>query len=115
MVVGRRYTGLEMDEEFERFWSEYPVDRNMPKKLARKFWGLLSEGKRKKALEALPGFKRYCRENSWYRPIYAHRFLKEERFEGFLAVKEPTPEEIAAAKDRADRLMKRGKYAPKYG
>ena len=102
-----------MEEEFERFWTEYPTDRNMPKKLARKFWLMLSVDKRKKALSAIPGFKKYIRENPWYRPIYAHRFLKEERFEGFQPVVIDEAK-IAEAKDRADRYFKRGKYAESY-
>lgn len=102
-------------EQFEEFWTKYPTDRNMPKKKALQVWNAMNTEQQLKALSSLEGFNRYCRDNKWYRPVYADRFLKEERYEGFLAIKGPTPEEIELAKDRADRLLKRGKYAPRYG
>lgn len=102
-----------MEDDFEVFWVNYPTDKNMPKKLARKEWLLISTEQRKKAIDAIPAFKRYCADNkNWYRPIYAHRFLKEERYEGFASSPAPSSEAIAAAKDRADRLLRRGKYDP---
>ena len=102
-------------QQFEEFWTKYPTDRNMPKKKALQVWMTMNTEQHSKALGSLSGFNKYCRDNKWYRPVYADRFLKEERYEGFLAVKGPSEEEIEAAKDRADRLLKRGKYAPKYG
>ena len=41
-------------------------------------------------------------------------FLRGQRWEDeeLLAFIPPSPEQIAEAKDRADKLMKRGKYAP---
>lgn len=101
--------------KFEEFWKGYPTDRNMSKKEAFKVWKKLSPEKQEQALKALPGYRAYCAENKkWYRVKYADGFLKEERFEGYItaAANEPTPEEIAAAKDKADRIMKRGAYDP---
>ena len=99
-------------EDFEAFWKAYPTDRNMPKKPAFRIWRRLSPEKRQAAIAAIPGFKRYCEQNkSWYRPVYAERFLSDEKFEGYAAEPEITEAQIEANKDRADRLMRRGKYA----
>lgn len=100
-------------EGFEAFWSAYPRDSNMPKKPAYKQWQKLSPEKRQKAVAAIPGFRAYCDKNKgWYRPIYADRFLSQEKFEGYAAMPAPSAEEVAASKDRADQLLKRGKYDP---
>lgn len=100
---------------FEKFWAAYPTDKNMPKKKAFAVWQRLSPEKRDAAIAAIPGFQRYCDQNkSWYRTIYADRFLSQEKFEGYAAEKMPTAEEIAVAKDRADKLLRRGKYAEVY-
>lgn len=100
-------------DDFEEFWKAYPTDSNMPKKLAFVQWKKLSKEKRDAAIAAIPAFRRYCEKNkSWYRVIYADRFLSQEKFEGYAAEKPPDPEELAARMDRADRLLHRGKYAP---
>jgi hypothetical protein len=99
-------------ENFEAFWKAYPTDSNMAKKPAFRIWRHLSPEQRQAAIAAIPGFKRYCEQNkSWYRPIYAERFLSQEKFEGYAAEPEIRPEQIGINKDRADRLMQRGKYA----
>jgi hypothetical protein len=99
---------------FQDFWKAYPTDKNMSKKMAETRWNRLPHEKRVAALAAIPGFRGYCSANAWYRPIHAERFLSQERFEGYAADPTMTPEAIAAAKDRADRLLKRGKYAESY-
>lgn len=101
-------------EDFEKFWKAYPTDSNMPKKQAFKAWSRLTPEKRCAALGAVPGFKAYCAANSWYRPIYADRFLSQEKFEGYASQPMPSAEEIEANRDRADKLFKRGKYAEVY-
>ncbi len=101
--------------DFEEFWAGYPVDGNMSKKMAYKQWERMAPEQRVKAMQSLYGFKRYCAENKWYRPVYAERYLVQERYEGFAAQRGPTQAEIEAAKDKADRLLKRGKYAEKFG
>lgn len=82
-------------EQFEHFWTEYPTDKNMPKKLAFQQWQKLSAEKRDAAIAAIPAFRRYCEQNkSWYRVIYADRFLSQEKFEGYAAdqpAAEPDP------------------------
>ncbi len=91
-------------DQFEEFWKAYPTDKNMSKKAAFKQWQRLSADKRQQAIDAIPGFKRYCSANhDWYRPVYAERFLSQEKFEGYLAEKRPandspfnSPEEIEA-------------------
>lgn len=99
-------------EDFEKFWAAYPIDKNMPKKKAFQVWQKLTPEKRLAATAAIPGFRRYCDENKkWYRVIYADRFLSQEKFAGYDAEQELTAEEIEINKDRADRLLRRGKYA----
>jgi hypothetical protein len=101
-----RYT-----QDFEEFWANYPKNNNMSKKTSFRRWLLMNNSQRKRALLAIPAFKRYCAENKWYHPVYADRFLSQERYEGFIP---STEMEVASAKDRADRMLKRGKYAERY-
>jgi hypothetical protein len=100
--------------DFEAFWRSYPTNPNMPKKKAFAAWERLSPAQRVAATSAVPGFRTYCEKNPWYKPIYADRFLSQEKFEGYSAQSAPDPAAIEAAKDRADRLLKRGKYAETY-
>jgi hypothetical protein len=99
-------------EAFELFWRDYPTDALMSKKRAFVQWKRLGETDRVAARAAIPGFRDYCRKNPTYRPVHAERFLSQRRFDGFTGG-EPqlSPEEIAVNKDRADRLLRRGKYA----
>lgn len=98
-------------DDFQAFWKAYPTDPNMSKKEAFKEWRRLSPEKRIAAMAGVPGFRRYCEANKWYRPQYADGFLKEEKFEGYTAEPSLSPEQIAENMDKADRLMRRGKYA----
>ena len=100
--------------DFEEFWSRYPIDPLMSKKKAGEQWARLGTDERQRALEALPQFKDFVSRQKDYRVVHAWKFLSERRFDGF---EKPhiAAEAIAAAKDRADRLMKRGKYAERYG
>lgn len=99
---------------FEDFWKEYPTHKNMSKKQARAAWDVLSIEQKGRAIAALPGFRSYCRSNSWYQPAYAESFLLDEKFESYAAEQVPTADEIMASKDRADQLLRRGKYAVNY-
>lgn len=98
-------------QDFEEFWGNYPKNNNMPKKAAFRRWLLMNNPQRARAIQALPAFKRYCADNPWYNPVYADRFLSQERYEGFI---EQTQMETAASKDRADRILRRGKYRERY-
>ncbi|HEV7960740.1 MAG TPA: hypothetical protein VGP01_06885 [Rhizomicrobium sp.] len=98
-------------EDFQAFWREYPTDALMSKKRAFEQWRKLVPGQREATRRAIPGFKDYCRKHPTYRPVHAERFLSEQRFEGFAREPVLSAEEIEANKDRADRLMRRGKYA----
>lgn len=101
--------------DFEVFWQSYPREKNMSKKRALMAWKKLTPEKRIRAAAAVSGYRRYCeKEKSWYHTIHAERFLSHEKFEGFESETVQTPEEIEIAKDRADRLMRRGKYAVDY-
>jgi hypothetical protein len=101
--------------DFEIFWKEYPTDALMSKKRALEEWEKLSPAEREAARRAIPAFKDYCRKHATYRPVHAERFLSQNRFEGFaLSAAALSGAEIEANKDRADRLMRRGKYAVSY-
>ena len=86
----------------------------MSKKRAFEQWEKLSPAEREVARQAIPAFKEYCRKNPTYRPVHAERFLSQKRFESFASGHALSATEIEANKDRADRLMRRGKYAVSY-
>ena len=100
-------------KDFEEFWSGYPKDPLMSKKRTHDTWRGMAPVERAKALASLPNFRAFVARQEKYRVVHAWKYLTERRYEGFDA---PQIDEaaIAAAKDRADRLLKRGKYAEKY-
>jgi len=98
---------------FETFWSGYPTDPLMSKSRAFEQWQRMGKADRAAATDALPAFVAFVRRQVNYRVVHAQRYLSERRFEGF-AQPNVDAEAIAAAKDRADRLLKRGKYAERY-
>lgn len=101
--------------DFEKFWTDYPREKNMSKKRALMAWRKLTPEKRVQATAAIPGYRSYIEKNkSWYHAVHAERFLSQERFEGFEAERQVTAEEMEIAIDRADRILRRGKYAPQY-
>ncbi len=99
--------------DFEKFWSGYPTDPLMSKKKAAEIWRRMVEADREAALSSLPSFREYVARQEKYRVVHAWKYLTERRYEGF-ARPHIAAEAIAAAKDRADRLLKRGKYAVRY-
>jgi hypothetical protein len=100
--------------DFETFWTSYPTDPLMSKKKAFDIWRRMTAVDKKAALDAIPAFREFARGQVNYRIVHAQRYLSERRYEGFAAKAAPDAAAIAAAKDRADRLLKRGKYAEKY-
>jgi hypothetical protein len=100
-------------EAFETFWREYPTDALMSKQKAHDQWKRLDQTSQEAAQAAIPAFKDYIRKNTTYRPVHAQRFLSERRFDGFEKLI-LDPAAIEAAKDRADQLLRRGKYATDY-
>ncbi|HVW74610.1 MAG TPA: hypothetical protein VHC39_13300 [Rhizomicrobium sp.] len=99
--------------DFEEFWSAYPTDPMMSKKKAHEIWRRMREADRVTAIEAMPAFRDFVGRQKEYRVVHPWKFLSERRFDGF-AKPHIAAEAIAAAKDRADRLLKRGKYAVRY-
>lgn len=97
-------------EAFEAFWREYPTDALMSKKKTFEQFKRLDQTSQEAARAAIPAFKDYCRKNATYRPVHAQRFLSERRFDGLEKAK-LDPDAVAASLDKADRLLKRGKYA----
>jgi len=100
---------------FEEFWLAYPTDPLMSKIKAYAQWRRLSPADRASALAALPTFRDFCKKQIGYRTVHAQRYLSERRFDGFEAQAPRDEAAVAAAKDRADRLLKRGKYAERMG
>lgn len=99
--------------DFEDFWNAYPTDPLMSKKKAHEIWRRMTAPDRVAATEAVPAFRDFVARQKDYRTVHAWKFLSERRFDGF-ARPHIAAEAIAAAKDRADRLLKRGKYAVRY-
>ncbi|HKU65249.1 MAG TPA: hypothetical protein VJQ06_09335 [Rhizomicrobium sp.] len=99
---------------FEDFWHNYPTDPLMSKKKAYEQWKRLAVVDRVQALAACGPFREFCHLHPTYRPVHAQRFLSERRFDGFTGTPVPDPDAVAQAKDRADRLLRRGKYAPDF-
>jgi hypothetical protein len=103
-----------VDDSFEEFWKAYPIDPLMSKKKARAEWERLNPADRATATRTLPAFRELCAARVNYRPVHAWRFLAERRFDGFMQPPPIDAQKIAEAKDRADRLLRRGKYAERY-
>jgi len=103
---------LNYPASFEAFWQSYPTDPLMSKKKTYEQWRRLTPADRAGARAACEHFRDFCRAHPTYRPVHAWRFLCERRFDGFAAPPAPDPDAVAQAKDRADRLLRRGKYAP---
>ena len=104
----RLFTG-----DFEEFWNAYPTDPLMSKKKAAEIWKRMGAADRAAALASVPAFREFASRQENYRVVHAWKYLSERRFDGF-ARPHIAAEAIAAAKDRADRLLKRGKYAERY-
>jgi hypothetical protein len=98
-------------EDFEVFWKAYPTDPNMSKKEAGKQWAKLPPDKRVQATASLPAFKIYCEKNSdWYRPIYAERYLSEEKFEGHAAGQVIRPTAFNSAEEQENQRRLKEKF-----
>lgn len=105
-------------DDFELFWSKYP--RLVAKLEAMKaFDQMLHAGHL--ADEIIKGaecFKEQCRRESTEKKFVPHpatwlrqgRWMDEE-LKSFIPL---SPEEIAENKDKVDRILRRGKYAPSY-
>jgi len=106
--------GADVDDSFEEFWKAYPTDPLMSKKKARAEWERLNLADRAAALQTVPAFRELCAARVNYRPVHAWRFLVERRFDGFMQPPPIDAQKIAEAKDRADQLLRRGKYAERY-
>lgn len=70
-------------ETFERFWKAYPTTPNMPKPNAFKEWQRLDVADRQAAFASLPAMKRDLAKESWRPAVYAERYLKQRRFDGY--------------------------------
>ena len=99
-------------KRFQEFWQDYPTDPAMSKKTAHDAWRRMKPEEQAKATASLANYRayiaKYQRHN--YRPVHAAKYLIERRYDGFLA-QDAGQAAAAASADKADRLLKRGKYA----
>jgi len=70
-------------EAFEQAWGLYPTDPNMSKAETFSAWKKLDEEDRQRLIQAIPGFRTYCRQNPDYRPIHMVRFIQKRRFDAY--------------------------------
>jgi hypothetical protein len=98
--------------DFEEFWKDYPTDKNMAKLTAFKAWGTLSDDDRRAAIAAVQPYKTWISKQKDYRTLHAVNFLKQRRFDGFRPAEVVDAVAARASKDKADRMLRRGKYAP---
>ena len=97
-------------KDFEEFWKNYPTDKLMSKKMAHGIWRRMSGLEQVLARDSLPSFRAYVAQQKNYRVVHAWKYLSERRYEGFPAQGVDDGAK-AASLDKADRLLKRGKYA----
>ncbi len=71
-------------DDFETFWSGYPDKTNNSKSAALAAWQRLPPDQRAQAIQSLPNFSKYCRDNPDYRPLHAERYLRHKRYEAHL-------------------------------
>lgn len=95
---------------FEEFWNKFPTQPVESKPKTEIQWRALTTDEQQAAIDAIAPFRAFCAKDKTYTPPYAATFLAERRFVGF-ATSIPDPAKSAEAKDRADRLLKRGAYA----
>lgn len=97
--------------EFEEFWKAYPTDKNMPKLMAFKQWVKLSVDDQRAAIAGIVGYRAWISKQKDYRTLHADRFLSQRRFDGFVPAQIVDATAALASKDKADRMLRRGKYA----
>lgn len=97
--------------DFEEFWKGYPTSPTMSKKEALSAWKKLSDEQKAQATASLPAWRSDCKKNEWRDVLHACRYLKQERFAGFVeagqvdvSAEQVTQEQIT----RAYRLFRKG-------
>jgi hypothetical protein len=78
-------------EAFEVFWVGYPDRTNNSKPKAFEEWERLPEPDQNAAVASLPGFASYCRKKPDYQVLHAERYLRDRRWESFLASAQSMP------------------------
>ena len=96
---------------FEKFTNEYPFSPIESRAKAFDAFLDLNPESRVSAVNAVAPFKAWLKKQKDYPHLNAATFLSERRFEGFANDPSLSPEEIQARRDKADRLLNRGKYA----
>lgn len=93
---------------FMAFWDQYPKTPIMSKKEAFDAWQRLPAEDIAKAMQALPLFVQYCRENPDYPVVHACRFLTKRRADGFLETVTPsqTAPPVSPERQKFDEEMR---------
>lgn len=86
-------------EAFEKLWRDYPTDPLMSKKAAYQAWQRMDEEARGLAMQSIPSFRAYCRQNTDYRPVHLVRYLQQERFVGFVGLAKKKEGQVFVPKD----------------
>ncbi len=69
--------------EFEAFWKAYPDTKNNSKSEAFKEWGKLDAADQQTATDTLPAYRKHLAKETWLKAVYAERYLKYRRFDGY--------------------------------
>lgn len=111
------------DPEFEEFWKAYKPPPNSKKPDTRKAWAATAKVRPPLAdhLRAVANYQSWLveegrKQKREYPKQHPATWLRGEVWGGFMPTgAEATPDELAAVRDRRDRLMKQGKYDPQFG
>lgn len=103
--------------EFEAFWAECP--KKVAKGAAEKVFARIVRAGEADAITLTGCMRAYALTQYGKDRAYTKTpapWLNEKRWldDGISPASVPTPEQIAVAKDRADKILGRGKYAPNY-
>lgn len=80
---------VDYSDEFEGFWSQYPVVKNTNKQDAYKSWRGLSVDERQLAVGGLYYLKKHCKDNPTYTCLHPVTYLNQRRWETLIPAKTP--------------------------
>ena len=91
-------------------WKAYPTTANMPKAEAFKEWQRLDAADQAAATNALPGYRKLLAKEDWLKAVYAERYLKQRRFDGYA----DNADDVDWAKC-CDAVIKSGQWSRMFG
>jgi hypothetical protein len=101
--------------DFEAFWKAYPTTVNMPKTEAFNAWQRLDPADKQAATGSLPAYRRDLAKEDWRKPVYACRYLKQRRFEGFAQSAAVTTHDATDWSRLCNLAIKTGQWSRKWG